>query len=304
MPGTRGGMIGRNQFARLISVSLLVLITPLILLIPSCSQEKGTGEKMGVMVTILPLADFVGNIGGEKVDITVMVPPGANVHIYEPTPAQMATLTRAEVYAKAGSGVEFELMWMDKLTAVNKEMLVVDCSRGIDLIEISGEHEHSAPDSHIWMSPRNAKIMVRNIYEGLAQADPENTAHYARNRDAYLQELTELDRDIRNSLSGVTRRAFMVYHPALGYFARDYDLKMLTIEEEGKEPTAADLVRLIEQARESGVKVIFAEPQFNPQSAEVIAEAIEGRVVFIDPLARDYIGNMRNLLKELVQVMK
>ena len=113
-----------------------------------------------------------------------------------------------------------------------------------------------------------------------------------------------LDRDIRDALSGVTDRTFMVYHPAFGYFARDYNLVMIPVEEEGKEPTAAGLAHLIGQAREQGIKVVFAEPQFNPQSAEVIAGAIGGRVVFIDALARDYVQNMRMLLDELVQAVE
>jgi len=138
----------------------------------------------------------------------------------------------------------------------------------------------------------------------LIQIDPDNSAYYKQNRDAYLQELAQLDQDIRDGLSGVKNRVFMVYHPAFGYFVRDYDLTMLPIEAEGKEPTPAGLQHLIEQAKEHNVSVVFAEPQFNPQSAKVIADAIDGRVVFIDPLARDYVENLRILMGELVQAME
>jgi zinc transport system substrate-binding protein len=261
----------------------------LFLVVPACAEEK-PAEKIGVVVSILPLADFVENIGGGRVEVTVMVPPGANPHLYEPTPSQMAALAKAKLYAKVGSGIEFELSWMDKFLAINPKMAVVDCSQGIEIKE---------KDPHIWMSPQNAKIMVRNICDGLVRIDPDNKAYYEKNRDAYLQELTKLDRDIRNSLSRMTNRVFMVYHPAFGYFAREYNLTMLPIEAEGKEPTAARMAWLIEQAKEYNIKVIFASPQFNPRSAEVIAEAIGGRVVFIDSLAKDYIGNMRQFLAEL-----
>jgi len=250
----------------------------------------------------------VENIGRDKVDVTVMVPPGASPHTYEPTPSQMASLAEAELYAKVGSGVEFELTWMDKLIAQNKDMLVVDCSQGIGLQEMTApdenEEEHGGTDPHIWMSPRNAQVMVQNIASGLIQIDPDNSAYYKQNRDAYLQELAQLDQDIRDGLSGVKNRVFMVYHPAFGYFVRDYDLTMLPIEAEGKEPTPAGLQHLIEQAKEHNVSVVFAEPQFNPQSAKVIADAIDGRVVFIDPLARDYVENLRILMGELVQAME
>jgi zinc transport system substrate-binding protein len=172
-----------------------------------------------------------------------------------------------------------------------------------------GEHEedgeHSGMmDPHIWMSPANARIMVGNICDGLVEVDPENRGFYEQNRDAYLQELTELDGEIREGLAGVVNRRFMVYHPAFGYFAREYDLTMIPIEREGKEPTAAGLTGLIEQAKAHDIRVIFAEPQFDPKSAEVIAEAIEGRVVLIDPLAKDYIGNLRLILNEMLLAME
>lgn len=291
-------------------VLAMVLVTVLVVSTVSCERREKASEKIGVVVTILPQAEFVRSVGGEKVEVSVMVPPGANVHIYEPTPSQMAALSRAEMYVKVGSGIEFELVWMDKLVAVNRRMLIIDCSKGVELQEMvaefehEGEHKHGVMDPHIWMSPLNAQIMVRNICDGLIQVDPDNKAYYQRNRDAYLQKLTKLDQDIRDGLSGVTRRKFMVYHPAFGYFAREYNLTMIPIEEEGKEPTAAGLAHLIEQAKEHDIKVIFAEPQFNPQSAEVIAEAISGRVVFINPLAENYIVNLRSLLSELVQTME
>jgi zinc transport system substrate-binding protein len=282
---------------RLISVALALWLV-LAIFGMSCEGKEATSGKIGVVVTILPQAEFVERVGGERVEVTVMVPPWANLHIYEPTPSQMTALARAEMYAKVGSGIEFELVWMDKLMATNREMLVVDSSRGVEIQEMVGGY--AGMDPHIWMSPRNAQVMVQNIYEGLVQVDPDNRAYYQQNRDAYLQKLAELDRDIRNGLSRVTNRRFMVYHPAFGYFAREYNLTMLPLEEEGKEPTAAGLASLIEQAKEHDIKVIFAEPQFNPQSAEVIAEAIGGRVVFIDPLAKDYLRNLRRLLNELV----
>jgi len=163
---------------------------------------------------------------------------------------------------------------------------------------------HGRMDPHIWMSPVNARVMVSNICDGLVQIDPENRDYYERNRDAYRQQLAEIDREIREGLAGVENRQFMVYHPAFGYFAREYNLTMIAMEKEGKEPTAAGLAHLIEQAKAHDIKVIFAEPQFDPKSAEVIAEAIGGSVVLIDPLARDYIGNLRLILNEMLPVME
>lgn len=296
-----------NRIKILIAVILVIGLT---FVLPACAPEGEKDGRVGVAVTILPQAEFVEKVGGEKVRVTVMVPPGASPHTYEPKPAQMAALAEAEMYAKVGSGVEFELVWMDKLVATNKELVVVDCSKGVTLREMVAEEEpeeedehHGRMDPHIWMSPVNARIMVSNICDGLVAVDPANRGYYEQNRDAYRQQLEEIDREMREGLAAVKNRRFMVYHPAFGYFAAEYGLTMIPIEEEGKEPTAAGLKRLIEQAKAQGIRVIFAEPQFNPKSAEVIAEAIGGRVVLIDSLAKDYIGNLRRLLSEMLPAM-
>ena len=221
----------------------------------------------------------------------------------------MKNVSEAKLYAKVGSGIEFELVWMDKILSANKNMLVVDCTEGIELIEMTAENSHevetnSGLDPHIWMSTANAKIMVSHMYEGLVQIDPANKAYYEQNRDLYIQKLNQLDKDIRDELTNVKNRKFLVYHPAFGYFAHEYNLTMLAIEEEGKEPTAAGIARVIQQAKENNIKVIFASPQFNQQSARVIADGIGGTVVPVDPLAKDYLSTMRLILNELVKVMK
>ncbi|MFH1651607.1 MAG: zinc ABC transporter substrate-binding protein [Chloroflexota bacterium] len=282
-----------RRWFRVFLLSVCLLLAGLAIAVSAgCAPPQAAGGTVPVAVTLLPQAEFVRGVGGDRVSVTVMVPPGASPHTYEPEPSQIAALSRAKMYAEVGSGVEFELSWMDKLIAQNRGMLVVDCSRGIDLLP-GGEGGRGDP--HIWLSPKNAEIMVRNIADGLAQVDPANRAYYEQQRDAYLQKLEALDRDLGKKLSGLTGRTFMVYHPVFGYFARDYDLEMIAIENEGKEPQAADLVRLVQQAKDAGIKVIFAGPQVNTQSAQVIAREIGGRVVLLDPLAEDYLANMRRI---------
>ncbi|HUV51577.1 MAG TPA: zinc ABC transporter substrate-binding protein [Dehalococcoidia bacterium] len=268
----------------------------------SCGQEE-VSAKLGVVVTIQPQVEFVENVGGEMVKVTVMVPAGASPHTYEPTPGQMTEAAKAKIYAKVGSGVEFELAYMDKIVAVNKNMLVVDCSKGIQLTA-SEDPDEPGMDPHIWVSPRNAKIIVQNICDGLTQVDPENRAYYEQNRDTYLNKLDELDKEISDKLANIQNRAFIVFHPSWGYFARDYNLQQIAIEAGGKEPSAQDLARIIKEAKERNIKVIFASPQFNPQSANVIAKEIDGRVILIDNLARDYITNLKVVLNELSQAME
>jgi zinc transport system substrate-binding protein len=258
---------------------------------------------MGVAVTILPQAEFAENVGGDKVAITVMVPPGANPHTTELKPSQMTEIAKAKMYAKVGSGIEFELTYMDKIVGINKNMLVVDCSKGIEL-RASVDPDEPGMDTHIWVSPLNAKIMVQNICDSLVQVDPANKAYYEQNKDAYLQKLDALDQELRSSLANIKNRAFIVLHPAWSYFARDYDLEQIPIEIGGKEPSAQDVARIIDEAKQRNIKIIFASPQFNPQMAEVIANEIGGKVVLIDDLARDYIENLHKVLDEMVQAME
>jgi zinc transport system substrate-binding protein len=290
---------------------MMALLLAVTLVAVACQGPRQQSQKLGVAVTILPEVEFAEAVGGERVAVAALVPPGADLHSYELNPSQLVQVSHASIYAEVGSGVEFELNWMDKIIAQNKEMLVVDCSKGVQLIQAApGENRidtgerHTGDDPHIWLSPRNVKIMVENIYQGLTQIDPQGETYYRQNRDAYLAKLDSLDSDIREGLAGVKNRRFIVFHPAWGYFARDYDLEELSIEIGGKEPSAKDIANLITVARQNNIKVIFASPQFNPQSAEVIAREIGGRVVFIDDLAGDYIDNMRQVLGELVQAME
>lgn len=295
----------------------ILVLTVLLLMVAfgvTCDDDgnqSDAGGKIGVVVTLLPQAEFVEKVGGDNVELTVMVPPGASPHTYEPTPGQMVALSRADMYAKVGSGVEFENVWMGKIIKQNEDMLVVDCSEGVTLLEMGApdehdeaDHDHGGNDPHIWMSPENAMIMVENICAGLVQIDPENRLYYESNRDAYLAELAQLDQEIEKGLEDVTNRIFMVYHPAFGYLAHRYDLTMLTIEEEGKEPTASGLAHLMDQAEVYDIKVIFAGPQFDPKSAETIADDIGGRVVMIDSLARDYILNLQKIKETLIEAME
>jgi zinc transport system substrate-binding protein len=293
----------RFMSTKLIPVVLtLSLVISMIVTTAGCNREAATTNKVVVAVTILPQAGFVKAVGGDKVDVVVMVPPGASPHTYEVTPDQMVQLSNAKMYAKVGSPVEFELTWMDNLIAVNPNMLVVDCSKGVTLME-SQDPDEPGSDPHIWLSVKNVKIMVQNICNGLMQVDEANKLYYEENCAAYLSQLSELDNDIETALSGATNRSFIVFHPAFGYFARDYNLTQIAIEQGGKEPSADYLVRLIEEAKTLNIKVVFISPQYSTKSAESVANEIGGQVVIIDPLAKDFISNMRAIESAMRQAM-
>lgn len=280
-----------------------------------------------IIASIIPLAEFAGKVGGEKIDVFEMIPPGANPHTYEPTPGQLEKVNKAVMYLAVGSGIDFEIVWLDKIIAVNEDMVLVDCSEGIELIEISGntetknsdnagkagswivsdgpedDNEGNRKDPHVWLSPKNAAIMVENIYLGLSAIDPDNEDYFYNNKVSFLNELEMLDRKIREILQEKTRRKILVFHPGWSYFAREYGLEQIVVEEDGKEPSPRDMASLIEQAKESGIKVIFASPEFSLKSSEVIADEIGGKVVLISPLARDYVNNLINIANAFEESM-
>ncbi|MGC1120566.1 MAG: zinc ABC transporter substrate-binding protein [Candidatus Methanofastidiosia archaeon] len=265
------------------------------------SQPESTG-KIGVIVSILPQAEFAEKVGGDRVNVTVMIPPGASPHSYEPAPSQLTQVSNASLYCAVGSGIEFELAWMDRITSMNKDMVIVDCSKGIELISGDPDRaDHGGTDPHIWLSPKNAAIMVENIYQGLVKVDPDSTDYYTENKERYLQELETLDREIREALPE-SLTTIMVYHPSWGYFCREYGLEQIPIEREGKEPTPQDIAHLIDLAKKEHITVIFVSPQVNRQPAEVIAREIGGKVILVDPLEKNYVENLLKVAQAFAEV--
>lgn len=280
--------------------TLIVLLSTVIMVIVGCVQSEKQPEKITVVVSIVPLAEFTEEIGGDKVHVSVMVPPGASPHTYEPTPGQIIEVSRAKMYIKVGVPIEFELAWLDRILSTNRGLSIINASAGIHL----QQHRQTSHDPHVWLSPKNAKTMVENIYKGLVAIDSVNEQYYSDNKKRYLEKLDRLDHEIEKMLEKKINRKFMVYHPSWGYFARDYKIEQMPVESEGKEPTAQDIQHLIEQAKKSHIKVVFASPQFNTESAEVIAREIQGSVVFIDPLAKDYITNIEKVVQALSEAME
>lgn len=294
----------RKKKVQKLAVWILVVVAGLI---GSYSSPCEAEERIKVAVTILPLAEFTEKVGGEKVEVSVMVPAGSDPHTYEPTPGQMKNLSDAELYVKVGSGVEFELAWMDKLKALNRKMAVCNASKGIKLIGMASSCDHGhthacgGKDPHTWLSPLNAIIMTANIRDALINVDPARAELYASNARDYIIELNRLNSYARENLGEKKGTSFMVFHPAWGYYAKDYGLVELAVQQRAKDPTPRQMARLVREAREHGIKVIFVSPQFSVRSARTIAGEIDGRVEFIDPLAKNYVANLRKVTDILAE---
>lgn len=258
-------------------------------------------EPLHIFVSVLPQQTFVERIGGSHVIAEALVKPGANPHTYEPTPSQITRLASADLYIRIG--VPFETAWLARIQAANPQLKMLDARDGIALqplaahddAEVHHDAAHSEPDPHIWTNPLLVKQMAVTIETALADLDPAHAADYRANLAALTAELDALDRDIRAELAGLQQRRFMVFHPAWGYFAAAYGLEQITIEHAGKEPNSRYLVTLIEQARREAVQVIFVQPQFSRKAAAQVAQAIDGTVESIDPLAADYFATLRRV---------
>jgi zinc transport system substrate-binding protein len=277
----------------------------------SCSTARDGGgrdtDALSVYVSILPQTYFVERIGKEHVTVDVLVLPGQSPATYEPSARQMAGLERADVMFTVG--VPFERAVVPKIERMFPELDVVDTSRGITLRRMAAEHNHdhgheehvsdgrAGRDPHIWLSPRLVKIQAATIRDALKRLRPSQAAAFDRNYDAFAADLDRLDKTLAESMRPVAGKEMLVFHPSFGYFADAYGLRQVAIESEGKEPGPRELERIIARARGSGMRVIFVQKQFSTRSAAAIAEAIGGAVVPIDPLARDYIGNLTRLAR-------
>lgn len=319
---------------RAVALAAVVALSALLPLMPAAAQAA----KLPVVVSIVPLQYFVERIGGEFVDVSVMVQPGASPATYEPKPRQMAALSGAQLYFAIG--VPFEEAWMPRIQAANPAMKVVNVDKGIHKLPMAehhhegeaghqpaghdeGKHEdahkHEAPsheasghdmhdghdhgglDPHVWLSPMLMKHMADTVRKELCRADAEHAPIFRTNYAALEKGIDALDRELMDVFDAIPqeKRVFMVFHPSWGYFAMNYSLKQVPIEYEGKEPTPRILKELMEEAAELNIRTIFVQPQFARKSAEAIASHIKGTVVVADPLAYDWFANLREVAKNL-----
>lgn len=306
--------------------SFLLLLTFLPAFLASCRGAAETAQPVNdvgaeasaseavltVTVSVLPQKYFVERIGGDLVRVNVMVEPGASPHSYEPKPDQMRALSDSAAYFSIG--VEFEDVWLGRIAASNDNMLMVNTIANIQRVEMvahehedeDGEDHHDEDgeahdgeevelDPHVWTSPELVKTMSQTIYETLVEIDPAHEAAYSENLQLFVDDINALQTEITGSLAGLKSSKFMVFHPAWGYFAQEFGLEQISIEVGGQEPSAQELAGLIDQAKADNIKVVFAQPEFNTKSAEVIANEIGGKVLLISPLEPDWLANMQTV---------
>ncbi len=276
----------------------LTLLIAVMIITAILYAPPAIAGKLNVFVSILPQKYFVEQIGGDRINVSVMVPPGAEPATYEPAPTQMTALSKTSIYFAIG--VPFERAWLPRFAGINPKMRIIHTESGIaekpiDRNMKNDANFHGIPDPHVWLSPPLVMLQARNILAALIAADPAHFDTYTANYKKFIAAIADLDTKLQRQFpAGEKRTEFMVFHPAWGYFADAYGLKQIPIEVEGKSPKAAELQKLISKARKKHIRIVLVEPQFSARDAGVIARSIDGKIVYADPLAYDW---AKNLLK-------
>lgn len=253
---------------------------------------------INIAVSIMPEKGFVEAIGGDKVNVSLMVTPGNSPHTYEPKPSQMRDIAKASLYFAIG--VEFEKIWLKKFMHSNKNMKVIELSKNIKKLPLASNHNshhnhHNhviAYDPHIWTSPSNVKVIALNIYEALIKEDPANKNYYEKNYNKFMDLINHTDSKIKSILLEKPNAKFMVFHPSWGYFAKDYGLEQMPIELEGKSPKPKELIELIKKAKDEKISAIFTQPEFSDSVAKVMANELNIKVIKVSPLAKNWSKNL------------
>lgn len=270
----------------------LLLLTVTLILASCTTNPQDTRRK--ITVTIEPLRYFTEQIAGDKFAVNTMVPQRGNPETYEPTTQQMVKLAESDLYIKVGN-IGFERTWMKKLSQNAPHTIIIDSSEGIELAHSS----HGVTDPHTWMSTNNAKQIARNIYQALVSINARDSASYRRNYEALIDTIEATDMRLREQLTRDKSQAFLIDHPALTYFARDYELLQIPVEEEGREPSAAQLKKTIQQAKDKKVKVMFVQKQFETRSMKIVSQEVGAETITINPLSHNWSEEMVSIAKKL-----
>ena len=288
------GLMRANLTIFIVSVTISKLARYVVLMVTagtlfSCSSAKNDNANK-ITVSIEPLRYLTEQIVGDRFEVVTMVPKGSSPETYEPTARQMADLSESLLYIKVGE-LGFERTWMPRLTSNAPHITVVNSSEGIT--------SHIGDDPHSWMSARNAIIMAHNIYEAVKRIDVKDSVFFRQRLDSLCSVIHATDKYIRQTTAQAHCKSFIIYHPALTYFASDYGLEQLALEEHGREPSAAELEQIISTARAKGVKTMFIQREFANRNVDIITNTIGARKVEINPLGYDWNKEMRRIAAEM-----
>ncbi|MFO7887150.1 MAG: zinc ABC transporter substrate-binding protein [Eubacteriales bacterium] len=299
---------------------LIILIIIIITIATGCSSNRDnlqeSNNSLNVIVSIEPQRTFVKKVTGELANINVVIPEGYSPANYQPSPKEIQDISSGEVYFSIGVESEKSFI-LPKLGDLNKEIELIDLQKKVikkhEVLHIDDQdqdedhghgHEEGEIDPHIWLSPKRVITIVEIVRDYMIENDEANKKEYNENASEYIKELNNLNEDLVDTFKGLENKAFIIYHPAFSYFASDYGLEMITIEEDGKEATAKRIQKVVDFALENDIKVIFYQNEFDSSQANIIANEIDGEVVEVAPLSGNYIENMYKIRDKFAEVLK
>lgn len=291
---------------RVLLVIFIGFLLVTLVFISACNNEMKTSadikEKIVVAVSIIPQKAFVEAVCGNLVEIVAIIPPGYSPHNYESTPQEIQKFNQSSIYFAIGVPAE-EANILPNAKEI-KGLKIIKLHEEVARIYPEIKDDSEGRDPHIWLSPKRVKIMVESIAREMSKLDPANKKIYEENAKDYIEKLADLDLKIKAVLENVENRKIMVFHPAFGYLAEDYDIQMYALEEEGKEATIQHMFDMIDLAKEENIKAIFYQAEDAGRQAQSFAEEIGGKTILLDPLALDYIGNLSDMVAVMAEVMK
>lgn len=284
-----------NHRLHTIIIAIIIIGMPVM---KSC-QIQTKKQEMVISTSILPLKYFIDRLTEESIEVNVMVPPGASHSSYSPTPRQFQKLSDSGLYIRIGY-LGYEQAWIGRLRELNPTMEVLALSDHVELIQGEvidhGDHKHEGGiDPHIWMSPEIMLELLPLIRDAIIEVYPKQRDVVERNYSALAEEIALVDQGFIDLSDKLSQKSFMIYHPALSYLARDYGFNQVSIEHEGKEPSPGMLSRIISDAREFSIPVIFIQEEYDMRSAELIGKETGARLVQINPMAYDWIASMQSI---------
>ncbi|MDD4644988.1 MAG: zinc ABC transporter substrate-binding protein [Bacteroidales bacterium] len=292
---------------------LLVFLFIPIFFVTGCKTKQAEDPKPIVTVTILPLQYFAEQLAGDRFRVNVMVPPGVSHHNYDPNPRQLQELEKSKALFINGH-LGFEQAWVPKMKSNYPGLPVIDLSSGINLITSEGSegehahesepdgHSHEGVDPHYWMSLTEARKIAKNMASGLIKADPSCRQMVEANLLKLNTRIDSLAATMSTRFSGLNHRSFLIFHPALAYFARDYHLIQHSMENGGKEPTASHFRELVDLAATEKINTIFIQKEYDQENAQALSREIGAVITVIDPMSPDWFAEMEQLATKISEM--
>jgi zinc transport system substrate-binding protein len=276
------------------------LIFVFLVILFACQPKPKELANM-ISVSILPQKYFVDQIAGQLVQVNVLVPPGSGPHNYEVLPSQMKDLTRSKAWLQIGL-LTFEDVWKTKFAEINKNLIIVNCADGIEPLAgiQDDDHDHSgAFDPHIWLAPAEVKRMAQNTLNVLKTSFPEHIPAFEENYNLFILKVDSISAKIQEQLAPLKNRNILIFHPALAYYARQFNLQQIPLELDGKEPSPKHMKDIVDLARKENIRIIFIQKEFDSENALQLSREIGGEVVVIDPLDYNWEKQMLDITQKI-----